>query len=74
MPIAYQTSSLQMEWCLECHRAPERFVRPKEEVFNMAWSHPENKSADDLQRGREYVAKYKIQGKEILTSCSTCHR
>ena len=30
MPILFQTKSLQMEWCLECHRAPERFVRPGE--------------------------------------------
>src|SRR4249919_3578548 len=41
MPIAYQASTLQMEWCLACHRAPERFVRPKEKIFDMAWR-PEN--------------------------------
>ena len=74
MPIAYQASTLQMEWCLECHRAPERFVRPKEEVFNMSYPHPENKSAKEIEDGRGLVAKYKIQGPEILTSCSTCHR
>ena len=32
----YQATSLQMEWCLDCHRHPERYVRPREEVFNMA--------------------------------------
>ena len=74
MPIAFQVASLQMEWCLECHRAPERFVRPKEEVFNMSYPHPENKSAKEIEYGRTLVAKYKIQGPEILTSCSTCHR
>ena len=26
-----------MEWCLQCHRNPEKHLRPKSEVFNMAW-------------------------------------
>src|SRR6267154_6749633 len=43
MPIAYQASTLQMEWCLSCHRAPERFVRPKDKIFDMEWR-PENKT------------------------------
>src|SRR5216110_2885254 len=34
MPIAYQASTLQMEWCLGCHRAPEQFVRPAAKVFD----------------------------------------
>jgi len=73
MPILYQAATLQMEWCLECHRAPERFVRPVEEIFNMEWR-PENKSEEDLQLGRELVRQYKIQGRRVLESCSTCHR
>jgi hypothetical protein len=73
MPIAYQASTLQMEWCLECHRNPARFVRPQTEIFNMAWR-PENKSSAELEQGRELVQKFRIQGKEVLTSCSTCHR
>lgn len=73
MPIAYQSSSLQMEWCLECHRNPERFVREKAKVFDMNWR-PENKSATEIEFGRSLLVKYKIQGKEVLTSCSTCHR
>jgi hypothetical protein len=67
MPLLWQESSLQMEWCLECHRAPERFVRPKEEVFNVAYQPP----ANQLELGRELVKKYGIQAR---TSCSTCHR
>src|SRR5437867_1322998 len=43
MPIAYQASTLQMEWCLGCHRNPERFVRPAAKVFNMEWPQ-ENKT------------------------------
>src|SRR5437868_12874769 len=44
MPIVYQAAPLQMEWCLECHRAPERFVRRRDKIFDMSWR-AENKSA-----------------------------
>src|SRR5262245_47040068 len=37
MPLVYQESSLLMEWCLACHRQPERFVRPQDKVFDPAW-------------------------------------
>jgi len=67
MPLVWQEKSLQMEWCLECHRAPERFLRPKSEVFNMAWEPP----TDQLEQGRRLVAEYGVHPR---TSCSTCHR
>jgi hypothetical protein len=67
MPLVYQHASLQMEWCLECHRAPERFVRPREQVFSVSWQPP----ADQLAQGRELVRQYGIRTR---TSCSTCHR
>jgi hypothetical protein len=67
MPLTWRVNTLFMEWCLECHRHPERFVRPRSEVFNMAWEPP----ADQAARGARLVAEYKIQS---LTSCSTCHR
>src|SRR5205814_998304 len=60
MPITYEAASLQMEWCLECHRNPERFVRRKDKVFDMEWR-AENKSKEDLQQGRTWVAEYRIQ-------------
>jgi hypothetical protein len=63
----YQASSLQMEWCLTCHRDPARFVRPREAVFQMGYQ-PEG---DQLEIGRRLVKEYNI---ESLTSCSTCHR
>src|SRR5436190_8033636 len=67
MPLMRQTASLYMEWCLECHRQPERFVRPRGEVFNMAWQPP----PDQHRRGLELVKQYQI-GRH--TDCSTCHR
>jgi hypothetical protein len=73
MPAVYQAASLQMEWCLACHRNPERFVRPKEEVFNMQWPQ-ENRTEQELARGKELVKSYHIQDARTLTSCMTCHR
>src|ERR1700716_2209673 len=37
MPLMYQQESLQMAWCLECHRAPEKNLRPRDQVFNMRY-------------------------------------
>jgi len=67
MPLVYQDQSLLMEWCLDCHRNPERQVRPKQEVFNMTWV----PQGDQLELGRKLVQEYGIRR---LTSCSTCHR
>lgn len=67
MPLMWKENSLHMEWCLECHREPERFVRPREEVFNMQWEAPEDRPA----LGKALVEEYNIQK---LTNCSVCHR
>jgi hypothetical protein len=67
MPLTRQVPSLQMEWCLECHRAPEKYVRPKAEVYNAAYEPP----ADQLALGLRLVKEYGIHTR---TSCSTCHR
>ncbi len=67
MPLISQASTLHMQWCLECHRNPEKFVRPKEEVFNMTYEAPK----DQVAMGKDLVKKYHIQKKD---SCSICHR
>jgi hypothetical protein len=67
MPLMYQEQSLQMEWCLDCHRRPEQYVRPRESVFRVDYVAP----ANQLELGERLVAQYQIQK---LTSCSTCHR
>jgi len=70
MPLMYQEASLQMSWCLDCHRDPGKFVRPREEVFNLAWEPPADPAEAAALRAK-LVKDYKIQS---LTSCSTCHR
>ena len=66
MPLMMQAESLQMEWCLECHREPEKFVRPVDQIYSMDW-----KSEDQEALGQALVEKYGI---EPRLSCSACHR
>jgi len=70
MPLVRQVASLQMEWCLDCHREPELYLRPHDQVFDMAWQPP----SDQLEQGSRLAKLYKIRSVEELTSCSTCHR
>ena len=70
MPLTWKVASLQMEWCLDCHRHPELFVRPRSEIYNMAWQ----PTANQLEEGRKLVKQYQILDAEYLTSCDTCHR
>jgi hypothetical protein len=67
MPLMWNVNTLQMEWCLECHRAPEKHVRPKDQVYNMEYKPAE----DQAVLGARLVKEYKIRS---LTDCWTCHR
>jgi hypothetical protein len=40
MPLMYEQNTLQMEWCLNCHRNPGANLRPVSEIYNMAWAGP----------------------------------
>jgi hypothetical protein len=84
MPIVYQAQSLQMEWCIGCHRAPENQIRPKEEVFNMAYVPPTEDHPYKLKTGEVVTSQlelglllkkqYGISNATHMTSCSVCHR
>lgn len=67
MPLTYKVNTLYMQWCVECHRDPAKYVRPRDQVFNMAYQFPANQA----EFGRKLVTEYKIQS---LTDCVTCHR
>lgn len=72
MPITWKAHSLYMRWCLDCHEAPEKFVRPRNQIFNMAWEPP----ANQIERGRELFREYNISPQRLsqLRDCSMCHR
>jgi len=65
MPLTWQTNSLHMEWCLDCHRNPEAYLGPREDVFKTG----------EATRSKEhdYVRQYGV-AVEQLDDCSICHR
>ena len=67
MPLTLQENTLQMEWCLNCHRNPENYVRPRSEIYTMGYRPPVPQSVIGPQLVKEY-------GLQPNTSCSTCHR
>lgn len=71
MPLMYRENTLNMEWCLDCHRQPERFVRPRDQVFNMQWEPP----ADQLEQGLRLLKEYNVNTSDNrLINCWICHR
>ena len=68
MPLLSRGASLQMQWCLDCHREPEKYIRPPEEVFNMEWEPGAHHDGEALKLAAG------IEDSQRLTSCSTCHR
>lgn len=67
MARVYQAVPLTMGWCLECHRAPQRYLRPRAEVTTMGWTPSEPQRVIGVSLKREYHVRN-------LTSCTTCHR
>jgi hypothetical protein len=83
MPLMYEENTLQMEWCLNCHRQPEKFLRPKEEVFNMTYQQPTEDHpmqwngknySSQVALGDDLKQQYHLRTVQDITSCSTCHR
>jgi len=56
MPLMYAASTLQMEWCLDCHRVPEKYLRPRDEVFNMEYKQPANGEPVSFD-GKDYTTR-----------------
>jgi hypothetical protein len=70
MPLTWKAQALHMEWCLNCHRAPENFLRPREEVFTMGYVPP----IPQKELGRQLLVSYRVDPPFKLTNCSICHR
>jgi len=80
MPLTWKANTLLMGWCVECHRHPDKLIRPRREVFNARYEGPSTfhpvsfrgrKYYDQESMGRELVKAYGVQS---LTTCYTCHR
>lgn len=83
MPLMFNYASLQMEWCLDCHRDPAKNLRPRDQVFNMRYEQPSTlkplvldgkQYTDQTTLGTYLVKKYNLRTVADITSCSTCHR
>jgi hypothetical protein len=88
MPLMWKTASLNMEWCLDCHRAPEKNIRPKgpgnQNIFVMADWLPE--WGDRPAVAKQLLEKYHVRSAPIgdphkglefqpsaMINCSVCH-
>jgi Cytochrome c7 and related cytochrome c len=69
MPRIERVASLEMQWCLGCHRDPAAHLRPHDQVFDMGSTPPA-----DAKARAELAANYHLQSTQRLTDCSTCHR
>lgn len=69
MPLVWQNQSMTMGWCLDCHRAPERYIRPLDQVYIFGATPPENQ----IEIGMQLVADRDIDVSR-LDNCSICHR
>jgi hypothetical protein len=68
MPLTQRVAPLSMEWCLDCHRQPQKFLRPRDKVFDLAWQPKDQKTL-----GVELLHQYHIDTGR-MTDCSLCHR
>jgi hypothetical protein len=77
MPLMYQQESLQMEWCLSCHRAPQNNLRPRDQVFNMRYQPPSSSNTvtvdgqsfnDQDSLGAYLIKKYQVRVGSIKTT------
>jgi hypothetical protein len=67
MPLMSQKNNLEMRWCIDCHRHPEQYVRPRKYITTMGYV----PDGDQEEIGAKLVQEYHIQK---LDTCWTCHR
>jgi hypothetical protein len=69
MPLMMKANSLDMQWCIACHKQPEQHLRPRDAVFRMDWKPP----GDQLALGTSLLKEYHVDKAKML-NCSICHR
>ena len=65
MPLTHKAATLQMDWCLDCHRDPVPRLRPRSEIVNMTWR------TGDAAAQAALAAETHVG---TMIQCSTCHR
>jgi hypothetical protein len=70
MPLTRKTQTLFMKWCLDCHRNPQKYVRPRDKIYDMAWEPAQDAGAVR----KELTAQFHVDRSSRITNCGTCHR
>jgi hypothetical protein len=70
MPLTRKTETLYMRWCLDCHRNPQPYIRPRDKIYDMKWQ----TRSDRDRESEKLVAQYHVDMSGRLTNCGTCHR
>lgn len=73
MEVVHQDKMLSMAWCLECHREPAKYLRPRQEITNMEWG-ADLTGQSQIELGKELIHKYHVHSTKTLENCTTCHR
>ena len=67
MEVVRQAEPLSMGWCLDCHRDPQRHLRPLSEITNMTW----RPARDPTARARQLA---ELRPVHPPVDCTGCHR
>jgi hypothetical protein len=71
MPLMFRQNTLEMRWCLDCHRQPEKYIRPRDKIYDMTWQPP----PDQLEQGRKLLEQYQVKTTDNrMIDCWICHR
>jgi hypothetical protein len=70
MPLTRKTQTLFMKWCLDCHRNPQKYIRPRDKIYDMTWRLEEEQPAEKAS----LVRRYHVDTSGRITNCGTCHR
>ena len=69
MRVVRHQQPLSMGWCLDCHRHPERQLRPPDRIYDPAWRPPPG--AEGIEQGRTLAQRWAIAPPQ---DCAGCHR
>lgn len=71
MPLVWKEKTMNMAFCIDCHKNPKPNLRPRDFVTQLDWK---PKPEDAAKMGDELFEKYHVLGRQQMTNCSTCHR
>jgi hypothetical protein len=70
MPLTRKTQTLFMKWCLDCHRDVQKYIRPRDKIYDMTW----RPDGEQHTEKASLVRQYHVDTSNRITNCGTCHR